>query len=147
MNPIASRVAHGVVASLVFLSVSSSGIRANAQAGYFAWNAIGHVAIKGTCANNSCGLVVHPPQRYRNVALSTDSTFPTVFAGNVTTTCTDGTQTQFLLRPSTGAGIFQMIQNTCVNFNMKDVTVQIDSVELSPEDASRGVVLAVYGAI
>jgi hypothetical protein len=51
----------------------------------------------------------------------------------------------FLNSPRRG-GLFQVIPNSCVNLDSKEMKLTVTSVGLSPADAERTVALVAYGS-
>jgi hypothetical protein len=95
-----------------------------------------------------CPLVVQiPPNRYPLFALGTDSVNPISFTGRIDVNCVDGSNYNIYMRSPTQGGLFQLVQNLCVNFDAFSVKVDVDSAALSPPDIERTFTVTVYGRI
>ena len=106
---------------------------------------LGQVSVDRTGCQ-SCPAVITTSKRHRMFALASDSPFPVVLAGRIDVTCADGsTYHHFLSSPRRG-GPFQVLQNTCVNLDSKEITLTVTSVGLAPPDAERTVGLIAYGS-
>jgi hypothetical protein len=110
------------------------------------WAALGQVRLeKNACS--SCPATFPTVNRHRNIGLSSDSPYPVSLSGRVDIKCADGTSYNVLLRSAARGGLFQVIRNSCVNLDAKEVGLTITSVSLSPPDADRTVTLSVYGSL
>lgn len=94
----------------------------------------------------SCPLVLPTDKRHRAFALASDSPFPVTLSGRVDVTCGNGATYHVFLQSPHRGGPFQLLPNSCVNLETKDVTVTVTSVGLSPADAERKVAVIAYGS-
>jgi hypothetical protein len=106
---------------------------------------LGQVLVDKTgCA--SCPAVFVTSKRHRGFALASDTPFPISQSGRVDVTCTEGTTYHVFLYSPRHGGVFQLIPNSCVNFDSKEIKLTVTSVSLSPADAERSVALVAYGS-
>jgi hypothetical protein len=94
----------------------------------------------------SCPATIATNKRHRAFALASDSPFAVVLSGRVEVTCADGTTYHVFLQSPRGGGPFQVVRNTCVNLDSKELTLTVTSVGLSPADAERSIALITYGS-
>ncbi len=88
-----------------------------------------------------------PPNRYQYFALGTDSINPISFSGRIDVNCIDGSSYNLYMRSPTGVGLFELIPNLCVNFDVFSIKVDVTSAALSPPDVERTFTLTLYGRI
>lgn len=134
------------VATLTCLSVAvPTSSRAEDVPSLAGYATLGHVTVdKNGCA--SCPAVIRTSKRHRAFVIASDSPFPVVLSGRVDVTCSNGATYQVFLNSPRRGGPFQMIANTCVNLETKDLTFTITSVGLSPADAEQKIELIAYGS-
>jgi hypothetical protein len=110
------------------------------------WTALGQVTLdKSGCA--SCPATFPTTNRHRSFGLASDTPYPLNLSGRIDVTCADGTTYEVLLKSSGRGGLFQIVPNTCVNFDAKQIGVTTTTVSLSPPDADRKVNVTVYGRV
>lgn len=106
---------------------------------------LGQVVVdKDGCA--SCPAVIKTAKRHRTFVLASDSPYPVVLSGRVDVTCSNGATYQVFLNSPRRGGPFQVIANTCVNLETRELTVTVTSVGLSPADAEQKIALIAYGS-
>jgi hypothetical protein len=109
------------------------------------FSTLGQVSIDKTGCP-SCPAVVATSKRHRAFALASDSPFPVILSGRIEVACADGTTYHVFLSSPRRGGPFQVVPNTCVNLDSKEITLTVTSVGLSPADAERTVGLIAYGS-
>ena len=95
---------------------------------------------------SSCPLVIKTNKRHRVFALASDSPFPVTLSGRVDVTCANGVSYHVFLQSPNRGGPFQLVPNSCVNLDSKEVTMTVTSVSLAPADAERTVTVFAYGS-
>lgn len=109
------------------------------------FSTLGQVAIDKTGCP-SCPRVISTDQRHRAFALASDSPFPVMLSGRLEVTCANGASYHVFLQSPRRGGPFQLVPNTCVNLDTKELTFTVTSVGLSPADAERTVSVIAYGS-
>jgi hypothetical protein len=106
---------------------------------------LGQVAVdKSGCP--SCPRVIATDDRHRTFALASNSPFPVMLSGRLDVTCTNGATYHVFLQSPRRGGPFQVVPNTCVNLETKEITLTVTSVGLAPADSERTVTLIAYGS-
>lgn len=110
------------------------------------WTALGNVTLdKNGCTG--CPATFPTAERWRAFGLGTDTPYAVALSGQAEVVCGDGTSYQVLIKPARRGGLFQVIGNSCVNFESKELRLALTSVSLSPPDADRTVTLTAYGRL
>ncbi len=129
------------------LVLSSHG-RTEAQGGYApsGWTPLGHIVLdKNGC--ESCKAMFPTPQRHLAFALTSDSPFAVSLSGRVDVECADLSSYNVLLGSPLRGGVFQLVANSCINYDSTKVRLTITNVGLSSPDKERGIVIAAYGIL
>jgi hypothetical protein len=109
------------------------------------FSTLGQVSVDKTGCP-SCPAVITTDKRHRTFALASDSPFPVVLSGRVDVKCADGASYHVFLHSPHRGGPFQVVANSCVNLDSKEITLTVTSVGLAPADAERTVALIAYGS-
>lgn len=144
----AGRVAKlvGAVATVaLFTVVGHDTSRADSTPTLPGWMALGQVTLDKTGCS-SCPAVITTSRRHRGFGLASDTPFALTQTGRVDVTCADGWSYHVFLQSPRRGGLFQVIPNSCVNLDSKEIKLTITSVGLSPPDAERTVSLITYGS-
>lgn len=140
-----SRVFGLLVAVVLFSLARPSTSRAESAPSLPGFAALGQVSVdKSGCA--SCPRVIATEQRHRAFALASDSPFPVSLSGRIDVTCGNGATYHVFLQSPRRGGPFQLVPNTCVNLETKEITLTVTSVGLAPADQERSVAVIAYGS-
>ncbi|WP_394837744.1 hypothetical protein LVJ94_12605 [Pendulispora rubella] len=143
MNPF-FKVAGFVGAVGFFLVAGHETSRAEGQPSLANWTALGRVLVtKEGCP--SCPASFATSRRHRTFGLTSDSFYPVMLSGRFDVTCSNGTQYNMLLSSSQRSGLFQLVPNSCVDLETKEVKLTITSVGLNPKDSERNIEIGVHG--
>jgi hypothetical protein len=138
----------GIVAAVALALVVGAGDVSHAQGtpAPIGWALLGQVTLdKNGCV--SCPAIFRTPNRLRAFGLASDSPFPISLSGRIDVTCTDGATYNLVLSSPARGGLFQIVPNSCVNLESKEIRLSTTSVSLSPPDAERAVVLSMFGRL
>ncbi|HWL87067.1 MAG TPA: hypothetical protein VNO21_14770 [Polyangiaceae bacterium] len=109
------------------------------------WTPLGTVLVdKSGCP--SCPATFTSSARHRYFGLVSESLYPVTPSGQLDVTCSNGTRYNVFLRSSSRAGLFQVVPNSCIGFDVEEIKLTITSVALSAPDEDRTVALFVYGS-
>src|SRR4051812_4211061 len=113
-----------VSAGIILLALILQPLQSRAQAVPGGWTPLGQVHLEQNACRD-CPATFRTPARQRSFGLATDSPYPISLAGQLEVACTDGTTYQTVVRSATRGGLFQVIANTCTNFDSKELRLTL----------------------
>jgi hypothetical protein len=91
------------------------------------------------CLDRPCAIKVTPRSRYRGFAIATDAPYGLPLEGSVEVTCHTGTGTKALLLVPTNMGVFQEVDNPCLDADVTAIELVVSSATLREQDKRLGV--------
>jgi hypothetical protein len=116
--------------------------------GVMMWAKLGETLMqKNTCnSSGACKWSKAIDKRYNTFGFSNDGAQGINLVGRTWIDCKNGVRYEYYLSSAAGPGIFQGIGNSCENFDVATISVEITDVQIPQVDENRGVNLMLYGA-
>ncbi|GMU58848.1 MAG: hypothetical protein AMXMBFR34_06110 [Myxococcaceae bacterium] len=116
--------------------------------GVLVWTKLGDTTVrKGSCSSTgACKWSKAIDRRYSNFGFSNDGAQGVTLAGRTWIECKNGVVYEYFLSSASAPGIFQAMGNTCENYDVKSINLEINQVQIPEVDEDRGVTLMLYAA-
>jgi hypothetical protein len=116
--------------------------------GTLMWVKLGETLMqKGTCSSTgACKWSKAIDKRYHTFGFSSDGAQGINLTGRTWIDCKNGVRYEYFLSSAAGPGIFQGLGNSCENYDVATINVEITDAQIPQVDENRGVYLMLYGA-